>query len=221
MSKADGTPLKNNIPFSEKLPERLKKAGTRRTYQKEEFLFHPGSAPKGVYFVHTGEIRVFDMDAEGKELEVTRLKSGEFFGEALVFASDSVPFYAEAVKTSQVLIFSSHSIKTLIDRDPEISLFFLKLLAQKCLLLNQRVRSLGLKTVRQRLIHHLLTRCAGNKSCRIDLSMNKGDLARLLGTVNETLSRNLRQLQEEGLIRVEGKLIFVNNCIRLRQELPQ
>ena len=95
----------------------------------------------------------------------------------------------------------------------------MKLMAQKCLILNQRVRYLGLKTVRQRLIHHLLTRCPGNNNCRIDLAMNKGDLARMLGTINETLSRNLKQLQEDGLIRVEGKKIHVMDCHRMREEL--
>jgi CRP-like cAMP-binding protein len=209
----------NKIHLSEGLPQNLRKAGISRNYNQGEFLFHAGNRPDKVYLVESGEVRIFDMDAEGRELEVTRLKTGDFFGEALIFAADSVPFYAEAVRLSHVLIFFAQSLKNLIYREPEISFFFLKLLAGKCLVLNQRIRSLGLKTVRQRLIHHLLTRCKGNKCCRIDLTMNKGDLARMLGTVNETLSRNLRQLQDEEIIQVKGKQIFVKNCVRLRQEL--
>ncbi len=159
------------------------------------------------------------MDSEGKELEVTRLEARDIFGEALLFASKSIPFYAEAVKASHVLLVPRQSVLELIEKDPEVSRFFLILMAEKCLILNQRVRSLGLKTVRQRLVGHLVTNCRGNKCCRIELGMNKGDLARLLGTVNETLSRNLRQLQEEGLIQVDGKKILIKDCMRLRREL--
>lgn len=201
-------------------PPELKKTGIQRTYYPGEFLFHAGDPSKGIYSIEKGEVRVFDMDPEGKELEVTRLMNGDIFGEAMIFTSDSIPFYAEAVQLSQVLLISTQSILNLINQDPGVSWFFLKLMAQKCLILNKRVRSLGLETVRQRLIHYLLTRCRGNKCCQIDLTMNKGDLARFLGTVNETLSRNLRQLQEEGLIRVEGKKIHVNDCTRLRREMP-
>jgi len=211
----------NKVSFFNKLPQSLERAGIRQNYSRRELLFHAGSKPDKVYFVKSGEVRIFDMDADGKELEVTRIKDGEFFGEALIFASDSVPFYAEAVKPSQVHVFPAQTIKNLINQEPEVSFFFLKLMAGKCLILNKRMRSLGLKTVQQRLIHHLLSRCGGNKGCRIDLAMNKGDLARLLGTVHETLSRSLRQLQEEELIQVKGKQIFIKDCLRLRQKLMQ
>jgi CRP-like cAMP-binding protein len=201
------------------IPSVLKDKGVHRTYQPGEFLFHTGESLRGIYFIEEGEIRVFDMDPEGRELEVTRLRKGDIFGEAVLFSSGSVPFYAEAVLLSQVLLIAAKTIMALIEKEPDISRFFLKLMAQKCLILNQRVRYLGLKTVRQRLIHHLLTRCPGNNNCRIDLAMNKGDLARMLGTINETLSRNLKQLQEDGLIRVEGKKIHVMDCHRMREEL--
>ena len=75
-----------------------------------------------------------------------------------------------------------------------------------------------MKTVRQRLAAYLLAGCGGAGPCAIALPMKKGDLAKALGTVGETLSRTLRQMQDEGLIRVEGKTIRVIDCLGLRRE---
>lgn len=49
--------------------------------------------------------------------------------------------------------------------------------------------------------------------------MTKTELAKLLGTISETLSRNLKQLQEEGLIAVEGNTIHIEDVSRLEKEL--
>jgi CRP-like cAMP-binding protein len=51
------------------------------------------------------------------------------------------------------------------------------------------------------------------------LRLKKVELAKLLGTISETLSRNLKQMQDEGLIEVKGKKIYVKDCLKLRAEL--
>ncbi|GAI30246.1 unnamed protein product, partial [marine sediment metagenome] len=80
-----------------------------------------------------GEIRVFKMDEQGREVEVVRLEAGDFLGEAILFASPVFPFYAQAVKDSQVLFFAKNKIFKKIDEEPSIAKFFLNLLARKCI----------------------------------------------------------------------------------------
>jgi CRP/FNR family transcriptional regulator len=75
-----------------------------------------------------------------------------------------------------------------------------------------------MKTVRQRLAGYLLSGCRDGGTRAIVLPMKKGDLAMALGTVGETLSRALRQMQDEGLIRVEGRTIRVIDGPGLRRE---
>jgi CRP-like cAMP-binding protein len=95
----------------------------------------------------------------------------------------------------------------------------LLLLARKCQVLNQRIETLGLRTVRQRLAQYLLSFCRGDEACRLELPIKKVELARQLGTISETLSRNLRQLQEAGLIEVRKRQILVKSPRRLREVL--
>jgi CRP/FNR family transcriptional regulator len=159
------------------------------------------------------------MDEQGKEVEVVRIEPGDFLGEAIVFVSSEFPFYAQAVKDSEVIFLEKKTISQKIEKDPAVAQFFLNLLAKKCITLSNRIEFLGLQTIRQRLIQYLFSSCSGEKQCIIELRLKKVELAKLLGTISETLSRNLKQMQDEGLIEVKGKKIYVKDCLKLRAEL--
>ncbi len=201
------------------LQEKLKSLGRTKTFKKREFLFHAREAARGFYQVQTGEVRIFKMDEEGREMEIVRLKPGDFFGEAIVFAGQKFPAYAQAVRDSRVLFFDKNAVFRAIGDDPSTAGFFLELLASKCLTLNARIEALGLRTVRQRLAQFLLSRCSAADACRVELTAKKADLAGQLGTVAETLSRNLRAMQREGLIEVRGRVLFIKDCPRLKKDL--
>ena len=201
------------------LEKSVKNIGILKKYSKDEILFSAQEVANGFYYVQSGEIRVFKMDENGREVEVVRLEPGDFLGEAIVFVSSRLPFFAQAVKDSKVLFFEKKTILRRIESDPLAAKFFVNLLAKKCLVLNKRIESLGLKTVRQRLIQYMLSHCRGDEQCVIELRMKKSELAKILGTISETLSRNLKQMQEEGLIEVKGNRIRIIDCPRLRAEI--
>ncbi|MGB6339262.1 MAG: Crp/Fnr family transcriptional regulator [Candidatus Aminicenantaceae bacterium] len=201
------------------LEQKIIELGHNKTYTKDEFLVHADDPAEGFYYLQSGEIRVFKMDEQGKEVEVVRPNPGDFFGEAIVFVQKRFPSYAQAVKDSQVVFFDKNSFFQRLEKDPTIGMFFLHLLAKKCIVLNKRIETLELRTVRQRLIQYLVSSCGSDTSCVVTLPMKKAELAKLLGTISETLSRNLKQLQEEGLITVKGHTIHIKDRSRLTQEL--
>ncbi len=205
----------------EKLSPAVEALGIRKTYRADNFLFHAHDEARGFFYVERGAVRVFRMDDEGREMEIVRLGPGDFFGEAVAFAGGRFPAYARAAEDTSVLYFDRDAIFRRIGQDPETARFFLKLLAGKCITLNARIESLGLLSVRQRLARYLLDCCGGGQGCLVELKTKKADLARQLGTVSETLSRNLREMEDEGLIQVKGRKIRVVDCLRLREELPE
>ena len=197
----------------------IKDIGRIKKYRKNELLFSAQQKADGLYYVQSGEIRVFKMDEQGREVEVVRLEPGDFLGEAILFVSLVFPFFAQAVKDSQLLFFDKNKIFKKIDEEPSIAKFFLNLLARKCLILNRRIETLGLQTIRQRLIQYMLLNCSGEQHCTVELKTKKVELAKTLGTISETLSRNLKHIQDEGLIEVEGNKIHIKDCSKLRLEL--
>ena len=197
----------------------IEKIGILRSYAKGELLFSAEDKATGLYYVQSGEIRVYKMDDQGHEVEVVRLGPGDYLGEAIVFVSNVFPVFAQAVNDSKVIFISKTSLFQNIEREPGMANFFISLLARKCVILNKRIEVLGLTTVRQRLIQYLLSQCGSENKCVIELKIKKFELARILGTISETLSRNLKQLQEEGLIRVSKSRIQVVDRSKLQSEL--
>jgi len=203
----------------ENLENYLTELGQEQNHDAGQYLFHAHDPALGLYYVRSGEIRVYKMDEQGKEIEIVRLGEGDFLGEAILFVSDVFPVYAQAVKESQVVFMEKIRLFSRLDRDPALARFFAELLARKCVVLNRRIEALGLQTVRQRLIQYLLARYRGQQECFVRLDIKKSELAKLLGTISETLSRNLKQLQDQGLLEVKGNAIHLKDCSRLRREI--
>ncbi len=193
--------------------------GVKKVYRKGAFLFLAQEDARGFFLILKGEVRVFRMDDTGKELEIVRLRPGEFFGEAIAILKGRFPAFARATQDSEVLFFETQTVFRKMDEDPAVSKLMLLLLARKCQLLNQRIENLGLRTVRERLAQYLISFCRGDEACRLDLPIKKVELARQLGTISETLSRNLRQLQEENIIKVNKRAISIKSPKRLREVL--
>ena len=200
------------------LPAYIRCFGRESAYAKGAFLFQAEEEAEAFFFVLSGEIRVFKMDEQGRELEVTRLGNGDFVGEAFALVRSRYPYFAQAARGTRVLVFGADAADKAIAISHDAARFFVRLLARKCVQLSGRVESLGMKTVRQRLAGYLLSGCREKGPCAIALPMTKGDLAKALGTVGETLSRTLRRMQDEGLIRGEGKTIRVIDGPGLRRD---
>jgi CRP/FNR family transcriptional regulator, dissimilatory nitrate respiration regulator len=209
----------DNDKLSNPIAAKLRALGVLRRFGRDELLFAAGDPANGFYIIQSGQVRVFKMDDEGREVEVARLGPGETLAEAAAFAAKEFPLFAQAVRDSTVLFFDKDSVLRRIEADPSLAGLFISLLAKKCLTLNRRIESLGLLTVKQRLAQYLLSQCSGRGQCLVDLTMTKGELAKMLGTVNETLSRTLKQMREEGWIEVKGGRIMIKDCPALRSEL--
>jgi CRP/FNR family transcriptional regulator len=201
------------------LDEKIAALGTRRSYRKDAFLFLAQEEARGFFYVIAGEVRIFRMDDSGREVEIVRLRPGDFFGEAVALVAGRFPAFARAAKDAEVLFFERSAVLKSIKTNPAVAEFFLVLLANKCILLNERIETLNLRTVRQRLAQYLLARCSEEPACNIQLPVKKSELAKHLGTISETLSRTFRRMEQDGLIRVKGGNIRVLDRQKLSQEL--
>jgi CRP/FNR family transcriptional regulator len=201
------------------LNKKIAALGTKRNYRKGAFLFLAQEEARGLYYIIDGEVRVFRMDDSGREVEIVRLRPGEFFGEAIAFVAGRFPAFARAAEDTDVLFFERPAVMRSIQKDPSVAEFFLVLLANKCLLLNERIETLNLRTVRQRLAQYLLAQCSEGPPSDIRLAIKKSELAKHLGTISETLSRTFRRMERDGLIRVKGKNIGVLDRKKLSREL--
>lgn len=210
------------IPLFEGLPgEQLKAmAGIclLRTYRKGQMIFAEGDEGIGFYIVQSGRVRIFKLSPEsGKEQILHIMGPGESFGEAAVFAGQGFPAFAEAQATSVVFFFPRREFVALIRQDPSLALNMLAVLSRRLQKFTRLIDDLSLKETPARLAAHLLYLGGGRPADEISLDIPKGQMAALLGTIPETLSRIMARMGRQGLIRLRGNRISILDRTGLQQ----
>jgi CRP-like cAMP-binding protein len=187
----------------------LARIGVRRACKKGEQLFAEGDEGTGFYVVLTGRVKISKVSPEGKEQILHMVGPGEPFGEVPVFTGQGFPADATAAAQSTVLFFPRVAFVGLIKRDPTLALNMLAQLSRRLRQFTGLVEDLSLKEVPGRLAKYLLYLADRDGQGAVELDISKGQLASLLGTIPETLSRILARLDREGLIRSKGKQIRI------------
>ncbi len=199
-----------NAPLFRGLPadERDKLAGIALDleYQRGETIFSEGDDGSGFFIVAGGRVKIFKVSSEGKEHILHIFGPGEPFGEVPVFSGKSFPANAQALVNSRLLFFPRKAFADLISRNPSLSLNMLAVLSMRLRQFTVQIENLSLKEVSGRLAAYLI-RLSGEQENKqaVALSISKGQLAGLLGTIPETLSRSLAKMSDQGLIAVEGR----------------
>ena len=189
--------------------EALARIGIRRSFRKGERIFSEGDDGIGFYMVVEGRVKIFKVSAEGKEQILHLFGPGESFGEVSVFTGRGFPADAVAALQTTLLFFPRMAFSALIQKDPALALNMLGQLSMRLRHFADLIEDLSLKEVPGRLAKYLLY--LGNKECdrEMALDISKGQLASVLGTIPETLSRILAKMHRQGLIRLRGARIMI------------
>jgi CRP/FNR family transcriptional regulator len=189
--------------------EALARICVRRSCRKGERLFSEGDEGTGFYMVVTGRVKIFKVSVEGKEQILHLFGPGESFGEVSVFTGQGFPADAVASVQTVLLFFPRVAFSALIQKDPTLALNMLAQLSGRLRHFAGLIEDLSLKEVPGRLAKYLLYLSGGNGDGEVALDVSKGQLASLLGTIPETLSRILARMHRQGLIRLRGSQIRI------------
>jgi CRP/FNR family transcriptional regulator, dissimilatory nitrate respiration regulator len=179
-----------------------------KNFGKSELIFSDGDDGNGFYVILAGTVKIFKVSPDGKEHILHIFAAGQTFGEVPVFAGEHFPANAEALHETRTLFFPRAAFVALLEKNPALSL---KLLADLSLKLRQftvQIENLSLKEIPARLATYLLYLAEEQgRADQVALGISKGQLASLLGTIPETLSRIFAKLTSQQLIQVEGRKI--------------
>jgi CRP-like cAMP-binding protein len=189
--------------------EALARIGVRRSCRKGERIFSEGDEGTGFYVVVAGRVKIFKVSADGKEQILHLFGPGESFGEVSVFTGQGFPADAVTAVQSTLLFFPRMAFSALIRKDPTLALNMLAQLSQRLRLFAGLIEDLSLKEVPGRLAKYLLYLSERNGDGEMKLDVSKGQLASLLGTIPETLSRILAKMNRQELIRSRGAQIRI------------
>ena len=205
-----------SIPLFQGLPrkqyEDLSMIVVDQVFRRGQPIFSEGDEGNGFYAVISGRVKIFKLSPEGKEQILHIFGPGEPFGEAAVFAGKEFPANAEALEESRVFFFPRQAFMELVGKNPTLALNMMAVLSTRLRRLTNLVEDLSLKEVPGRLAAYLLLLSEKNKKAvKVELEISKNQLASLLGTIPETLSRILTRMTREKLIKTDGKKIDIVN----------
>lgn len=194
------------IPLFEGLDKKhlagLAGIAAERKLNRGEAIFQEGGPCTSFFVCLKGRIKVFKMSPDGKEQILHVIGPNEPFGEVPMFEGGRYPAHAAALEACRILSFPRDAFVALIGRDPSVALAMLAILSRRLRRFTNLVEDLSLKEVPGRLAAYLLFLSERNaRASEAVLETSRGQLASLLGTIPETLSRILTKMSAEGLIR--------------------
>lgn len=192
-----------------------------KMFKKNDFLFHEGDYYIGFFILLKGSVKVYKITAVGRESVIHIVKPLSAFADIPLFDGSNYPANAQSLEESLLIFIPKEGFLKLIEENPDISLKMLSGFAKRLKSLVNQVEDITSKEIPNRLAKYILKELNSSGTEKlpepfVKLTVPKSTIAAYLGTITETLSRSLKKLQNEGIIRVNGKKIFVSDMKRLK-----
>jgi CRP/FNR family transcriptional regulator len=197
--------------FGDLEPDQLAQVGRIariKEFRRLETIFMEGDPGTGFYVVVQGKVKIYKVSSEGKEQILHIYGPGHPFGEVPVFSGSRFPANAQAIEKSRLLYFPRSDFVELISAHPSVALNMLAVLSMRLRQFTVQIENLSLKEVPARIASYLMLLAQEEADdAAVTLPISKGQLASLLGTIPETLSRIFNKMSSQGLIKVNGRHI--------------
>lgn len=181
-----------------------------QTFTDGQLIYYAGQLSGSLLVVHTGKVKIYRLDSEGEQQVIRILSPGEFTGELALFSKEPVQDFAQAIGDCSLCMVNGEAMRTILVTYPLIALKITQELSRRLSQSDATLHSVAKGTAEQRLAGYLveLSRKAKNKT--IHLPVAKGTVASLLAMNQETLSRRLKVLEDEGVIELgKGREITI------------
>lgn len=207
-------------PAQDAAPDVIGQVGRIRVCEAGKNLFTQGQVCQGLYIVETGLVGLRRTDDEGNTALVALALPGDMVGYRALLANDLHSNSAEVLTTSRIRFIDRGQMTYLIDQDADVRQHIVNKALVDLGRAQEKCAALLTEGLRSRFIRLLLSlkeaKGAGQKSSAFELCLpiQKKDIAALIGAAPASLSRLINELEEEGLIRVDGRKIEFSAAAR-------
>ncbi|WP_102345066.1 Crp/Fnr family transcriptional regulator [Bacillus sp. Marseille-P3661] len=188
------------------------------TYSKNQHIFYEHEQAKAIYFVKTGIVKLKKMNPQGKEVVVCIKRSEEVFAEASLFCSGDIhyPATAQMLTDGEVAFISTAALEEIILDSRELSAEMIRMMSLKLREFTETLKDMTLldvygKTVKT--LERLGKEYGKHSNCavQIEIPLSIQELANIIGSSRETVSRVVSKLKDDDIILVSEKIISINN----------
>ena len=188
----------------------LSRDAIKQTFLRGETVFREGESASGLFIVINGWLKAYKISESGREQIVRFVRSGECLNEIGALLEGKNQASAAALENSAVWFISHKAIFRLVQSSPRFAYKIIRNLANRVMHLMDLAEDLSLRTVKSRLAKMLVSHSSSDVLVRRRWS-TQSKMAARLGTVPDVINRNLRELANEGLIRIDRRKLTIIN----------
>ena len=214
----DDQELLRTVPIFSELTDSdissLAKLSSRRRYPKDTVVFFENEEGDSFFMILEGRIKVTILGDDGREVILSMLGPGDFFGEMALLDNEPRSATAIAVEESELLQLHRTDFQTVLTDNRSITTALIKILTARLRRANHQISTLALLDVYGRVARVIvdMAREEGRRLRDGRIAFRRAthqEIANRIGTTRETVTRMLKDLERQGLIHIEGKEIVV------------
>lgn len=206
--------------LSEKELESLSQIAYLKKLKKNENLFCENDEALVFFFIVYGKMKIFKLSPSGDERTLHIHSDGESLAEAAVFDLQKYPAHCKSLSESLVICIPRQELFRLIEKHSELSIKMLSAYSRRLREFVALIEYMSFDDIKKRLAKYILreAQVIGTKTvCQLKIS--KKELASLIGTTPESLSRALTELKKQNLVSENKGILQVDNLKELKQIL--
>lgn len=204
--------LRQFAGLNDDIQQEIAACASHRHYEAGQVIYVEGEPAESVYILESGWVKATRMTREGREQAMMFLRPIEIFGDIGVFASTTYPGTVVALEPVEVWVIPAKTILAMIPRHPDLSMAIIRRLSERVLHYIGLVEDLSLRSLESRLAKSLLQNAELQDGVLVVKRRDWttfDEMAVRLGTVRDVLSRALKSLEADGLLKVERQVIFL------------
>lgn len=179
-----------------------------KKYTKGTIIHFQNEECRSLDIILDGSVAVQKFNENGNILTVSFFSAKEIIGANLLFSTQNkYPLMIVADSPVVILHLYKETIALFMKHHTDFAFSLLSVVADKTLLLADKIDKISLKTIRQRLLEYLYREYKRQKSRVVKLNMTKKELAEYLGMQRSSLGRELKKMREEGLVEYDARTI--------------
>lgn len=180
-----------------------------KSYKRDEIIIAEEEQAGALYFVASGVVKLFRTSADGKEQILAIVRPEEAFNEAPVFNGGINPASAQAMTPVVVYGINRGDMETVLRTKPQVAMNVIRVMAKRLRYLVSLVEELSFKRVISRIARILLDYAGDGAASGMRLTQR--DMAAMAGTAREVVGRSLKELVDNGAIRMERHRIIISD----------
>jgi CRP/FNR family cyclic AMP-dependent transcriptional regulator len=221
-------PMLQQVPIFQELTEEellaVAPLFTEKKYKKGNILFLEGDPGEEFFLIKSGVVKIYRLD-HSKEIILSLFRDGDYFGEMSLFKENmSRSANVETLEQTTLYSMKRSVFIQFMEKSPKLSLKLLQVTIERLRKANEQIFDLTFLGVRLRILKSVirLSQQYGvqtDEGILVDVKLTHQQLANIVGTVRESVTKVLLELQEEQVIEIRQKRIILKNADALHREL--